>query len=116
MPCSLTMTSAFMTRRPPVAYRNRDDCLAFKCLPGVLIDPATLDLNPLKRGTVETGSSAIPLNEPQNTAQQAFLAPSPLAGEGWGEGGGARPMALFAGSGRMDHPSPYPLPQGERVN
>ena len=25
-------------------------------------------------------------------------------------------MAWFTGCGRMDHPSPYPLPQGERVN
>ena len=58
----------------------------------------------------------IPLNEPQNTAPQALLAPSPLAGEGRGEGDWAPPKAWFTGCGRMDHPSPYPLPQGERVN
>ncbi len=28
----------------------------------------------------------------------------------------APPMASVPGSGQMDHPSPYPLPQGERVN
>ena len=58
----------------------------------------------------------IVLKESQDTSPGAFLAPSPLAGEGWGEGGRVLPMAWFADSGRMDHPSPYPLPQGERVN
>ncbi len=49
-------------------------------------------------------------------ALRVLLAPSPLAGEGWGEGDGAPPMAWLTGCGRMDHPSPYPLPQGERAN
>ncbi len=65
---------------------------------------------------VANQSRPIPLNEPQNTAPRAPLAPSPLAGEGWGEGDGAPPMAWFTGCVRMDHPSPYPLPQGERAN
>ena len=36
---------------------------------------------------------SIPLNKPQIMAPQALLAPSPLAGEGWGEGDGAPSMA-----------------------
>ncbi len=65
---------------------------------------------------VDAAFDPIPLNEPQITASQALLAPSPPREGGLGRGGGAGLMAWFADSGRMDYPSPYPLPQGERMN
>ena len=68
---------------------------------------ASVDQAPNARIVARFGP--IPLKEPQVTTPEVFLAPSPLAGEGWGEGAGHGRWPGSRAQARMNHlslPSP----------
>jgi hypothetical protein len=62
------------------------------------------------RSTLAQGSPMNPMTVTRVPEHLLPMSPVRTAGEGWGEGGGARSIALFAGETRPGHPSPRPSP------